>query len=158
MANDFGPVEASNIPLNILLVEDSEPDVLITKRAFNNATFKNNLFIVNDGQECLNFIRHEGAYQDADKFPRPDLVLLDVNMPRMNGIEVLKNLKSDDDYKAIPIIVLTGSRNQSDIINSYSYGANSFIQKPVAYEDFVKVVEGFNFYWHVLNKLPRREK
>lgn len=157
MAGNLGTQETNGIPLNILLVEDSDQDILITKRAFNNARFKNNLYIVNNGQECVDFIRCEGAYQDKEKFPRPDLILLDINMPKIDGIGVLGILKRDEEYKSIPIIMLTCSKNQEDITRSYANGANSFIQKPVEYEDFVKVVDSFNVYWHVLNKLPGRE-
>ena len=158
MVNDFGQKETNSIPLNILLVEDSEPDVLITKRAFNNARFKNNLYIVNNGQECLDFVRREGVYQGKEKFPRPDIILLDINMPKIDGLGVLAILKKDEEYKSIPIIMLTCSKNQEDIMRSYANGANGFIQKPVEYEDFVKVIDSFNVYWHVLNKLPGREE
>jgi CheY-like chemotaxis protein len=140
-------------PLDILLVEDSEADVKITLRAFKNAKFKNNISVVNDGQECLDFVRRQGKYLGA-QHPRPDIILLDINMPKIDGFGVLKALKSDEEYNFIPVIVLSGSKNQDDIMKSYASGANSFIQKPVEYDEFVAVIEGFNFYWHALNKLP----
>ncbi len=151
-----GPTEQSDMPLNVLLTEDNEADVKITLRAFNSAQIKNNIFVVNDGQECLDFVRHQGAYQDAQKFPRPDIILLDINMPRVDGFGVLQALKTDKDYAAIPIIVLSASKNQHDVSLSYSCGANSFIQKPVEYAEFLNVIDCFNRYWHVLNKLPAR--
>lgn len=152
-----GPNDQKGELLRILLVEDNEADVKIAQRAFSNAKIKNQLFLVGDGQECLDFVRHEGAYKDTAQFPRPDIILLDINMPRVDGFGVLQALKSDKEYGSIPIIVLTASKNQHDICQSYALGANSFIQKPVAYEEFVNVIDCFNQYWHVLNKLPARK-
>ncbi len=154
--NVTGPTEQRGMPLNLLLVEDSEADVKIAQRTFNNAKLKNNVFVVCDGQECLDFVRHQGAYQDAAKYPRPDMILLDINMPRVDGFAVLQSLKADKEYGSIPIIVLSASKNQHDIIQAYSSGANSFIQKPVTYEEFVSLIDCFNQYWHVWNKLPAR--
>lgn len=155
MADDRKSSGASDRPLNILLVEDSGPDIKITLRAFQNARLKNNMFLANDGQECLDFLEHKGKFEDVDQYPRPDLILLDINMPRMDGFGVLKNLKSHENFGCIPIIVLSGSKSEEDVMKSYKSGANSFIQKPVEYEEFVEVVEAFNFYWHVLNRLPQ---
>ncbi|MFH1046132.1 MAG: response regulator [Candidatus Omnitrophota bacterium] len=143
--------------INILLVEDNESDVKITLRAFTKVKVKNNMFVVNDGQDALDFIRHEGKYQDKAKFPRPDLILLDINLPKVDGFQVLEALKKDIRYNYIPIVMLTSSRSEEDIARSYRDGAASFIPKPLNYEDFVKVVEGFNFYWNVMNKLPNHE-
>lgn len=140
--------------LTILLVEDNESDVKITTRAFLQAELHTALFIVSDGQECLDFIRHEGSYQDPAQYPRPDLILLDINMPRVDGFGVLKVLKADERFKAIPVIMLSASKNDADVRKSYQLGANSFIQKPVDYEKFTRVIEGFNNYWQVLNRLP----
>ena len=145
-------------PLNILLVEDNEADVKIAIRAFNQVLKQNNLYVVNNGQECVDFVKNQGSYQDTEKHPKPDLILLDISMPVMDGFGVLKTLKEDGHYRAIPIIVLTGSDNEEDVMRSYQGGANSFIQKPVTYEEFVEVLKGFNFYWHTLNKLPGRKK
>lgn len=151
-----GPNEQPGIPLRILLVEDNEADVKIAQRAFNNATIKTHLFVVGDGQDCLDFVRHQGPHQEAAQCPRPDLILLDINMPRVDGFGVLKALKADKDYCSIPIIVLSASKNQHDVSQSYLLGANSFIQKPVTYEEFVRFIDCFNHYWNVLNKLPAR--
>ena len=155
--NVTGPTEQLGMPLNILLVEDSEADVKIALRTFHNAKIKNTIFVVGDGQECLDFVRRQGPYQDAVKYPRPDMILLDINMPRVDGFGVLQSLKADKEYGLIPIIVLSASKNQHDVVQSYALGANSFIQKPVTYEEFIQVIDCFNQYWHVLNKLPARK-
>ncbi|MFH1359738.1 MAG: response regulator [Candidatus Omnitrophota bacterium] len=158
MTPDANKEPIKDFPLDILLVEDSEADIIITKRAFKNAKLKNNLFIVGNGQECLDFVRHGGAYQDKQKYPRPDLIFLDVNMPKIDGFSVLEVLKEEERTRTIPIIMLTGSKNESDIMKSYMLGANSFIQKPVTYEEFVEIIDGFNFYWHRINRLPQKNQ
>lgn len=146
--------KTNNKPIDILLVEDDETDIKITLRAFEKAKLENNISVVRDGQEALDYVRHEGQYQDKNKYPRPDLILLDIKMPKVDGFQVLDTLKSDDKYKFIPIIMLTSSKGEGDVAKSYKNGAASYIQKPVGYEDFVEVVDGFNFYWHIINKLP----
>jgi len=144
--------------MNILLVEDNEADVKITLRAFKKAELKNNMFIVNNGEEALKYIRNEGEYEDKDEHPVPDIILLDINMPKADGFQVLDTLKNDPKYCSIPVIILTSSKREEDIIKSYKKGAASYIHKPVNYGDFVKVVEGFNFYWHLINRLPKGEE
>lgn len=139
---------------NILLVEDQQADIKITLRAFAKLKLKNNIYVVNDGQEALDFIYHQGKYVDKNKFPRPDLILLDIKMPKMDGFQVLERLKNDLQYNFIPVIMLTSSKNEEDIAKSYKKGAASFIPKPVNYTEFVKIIEGFNFYWSTMNKLP----
>ena len=148
------PGEVKDDPIDILLVEDNEADVKITLRAFKKARLRNNVFVVRDGQLALDFVYHQGEYQDKTKFPRPDLILLDINMPRLNGYEVLQKLKSDPSFCAIPVVMLTSSKNEDDVMKTYQWGATSYIQKPVDYDSFVKVVDGFNFYWNIINKLP----
>ena len=152
-----GAAVSRHLPLNILLVEDNEADIKITLRAFGNARLKNNICVVNNGQECLDFIFHEGQYQDAQKYPRPDLVMLDINMPKLDGFGVLKTLKENKNYNSIPVIILSASKSEEDVVRGYSHGANSFIQKPVAYEEFVRFIDGFNYYWQIMNKLPGRK-
>lgn len=145
--------KAQDRPLNILLVEDNEADIKITKRAFSRSKVKSNIFVAGDGQDALDFIRHEGRYLE-EKHPRPDLILLDIKMPKMDGFEVLKKLKEDIQYNFIPVIMLTSSKEEEDVVRSYQDGAASFIQKPVNYDEFVKIVEGFYAYWCKINKLP----
>jgi CheY-like chemotaxis protein len=140
--------------MDILLVEDNEADVKITLRAFDKAKLRHKVYVARDGQEALDFVRNQGDFQDKDKFPTPDLILLDIKMPKVDGFGVLKDLKSDLNYGHIPIIMLTSSKDEEDIMRSYKSGASSFIPKPVKYEDFVKVVDIINSYWNTVSKLP----
>ena len=147
--------EANNIhPIDILLVEDDESDIKVTQRAFDRAKLKNNIYIVRDGQEALDFIYHQQQYQDKKKYPRPDLILLDIALPKMDGFDVLKRLKGDQEFNAIPVVILTSSQNDQDVAKGFGFGASSYIQKPVSFEEFNKIVDGFNFYWQIINKLP----
>ncbi|MFH1380433.1 MAG: response regulator [bacterium] len=143
--------------IRLLLVEDNPDDIAITQRAFKEANVINKMWIVNDGQEALDFLNHTGPYEDASKSPRPELILLDINLPKINGIEVLKIIKKDEDLKKIPTIMLTVSKKDEDIINSYDIGCNSFIQKPVEFEKFVEAVKEIGLYWGVLNIEPPDE-
>lgn len=149
--------QINNSPINILLAEDNEADVKIALRAFSKASIKNNIYVVNDGQETLDFLYHRGKYEDKNKFSRPDLIILDIKMPKIDGFGVLAEVKKDLQYNFIPVIMLTSSKAEEDVMKSYRYGAASFIQKPVNYDDFVKVVEGINSYWNIINKLPNPE-
>jgi len=135
----------------ILLVEDNPDDIQITQRALKEAKIINKLWIVTDGQEALDFLQHKSRYQDAAIAPRPGLILLDINLPRVNGLEVLEKIKKDSDLKRIPTVVLTVSRRDEDIVKGYNYGCNSFIQKPVEFEKFVEVVKQIGLYWGLLN-------
>ncbi|MBI3358291.1 MAG: response regulator [Nitrospirae bacterium] len=143
-------------PIDILLVEDSEADIVVTVRVFSKAKIKNRLFVVRDGEEALDYIYHQNQYADRNVFPTPHLILLDIRMPKLDGFGVLKRLKEDDQRKLIPVIMLTSSQNNEDVARSYGSGAVSFIQKPIHYEEFVTLVDGFNFYWNIINKLPHR--
>lgn len=154
MSSESGVNAKKNRPLNILLAEDNSADVKITLRAFSEAKLKCELYVVNDGQEAIDFVHNKGQYQDKGKFPRPDLMLLDINMPKMNGFEVLESLKNDLDYSSIPIVMLTSSSNEEDIAKSYRKNAASYIPKPVNYADFVKIIEAFITYWRDVNRLP----
>ncbi len=144
--------------MNILLVEDNQADVKIALRAFAGSKLKNEIYVVNDGEEALAFIFHEGKYQDKSKYPTPDLILLDIKMPKMDGFQVLEALKQNLEYNFIPVIMFTSSKNEEDIVKSYKAGAASYIPKPVDYEEFVKIVDEFNRYWRVINKLPRPDR
>lgn len=141
-------------PIDILLVEDNEADIKITLRAFSRGKLKNNIFVVHNGQEALDFVRRQGKYKNNEAIPRPDLILLDIKMPKMDGFQVLDTLKKDAAYAMIPVVMLTSSKSDEDVVKSYRTGAASYIPKPVNYDDFVKAIEGFNFYWHIINKLP----
>ncbi len=137
--------------VDILLVEDNLDDIEITKRAFKEAKLVNRLYIARDGQEAIDFLYHKGKYGDINNAPIPGLILLDINMPKLNGLEVLKKIKEDKTLNRIPIIMLTVSRRDEDIIKSYSYGCNSFLQKPVDFDNFVNLIKEIGFYWGVHN-------
>ena len=137
--------------VKILLVEDNPDDVQITQRALKEARIINKLWVVRDGQEVLDFLYHRDKYQDITTSPKPGLVLLDLNIPKINGLEVLRKIKQDPDLKRIPIVVLTVSRRDEDIVKGYNYGCNSFIQKPLEFEKFVEAVKVIGMYWGLLN-------
>lgn len=138
-------------PIEILLVEDSATDVFLAKEALEHAKMRNNLHVVKDGVEAMAFLRKQGKYTDV---PRPDLVLLDLNMPRKDGREVLSEVKADDDLKCIPVVVLTTSKSQEDVIKAYGLHANCYISKPVDFEQFANVVRAIDQFWFTVVTLP----
>lgn len=137
--------------IRILLAEDNPDDVLIMKKAFRESGIINQLFVVRDGEEALEFLRHEGRYQDPTTSPTPGLILLDINMPKLNGLEVLERVKQDPALRRIPAVMLTSSRRGEDVIKSYENGCNSFLQKPVEFERFVEMVKQLGLYWGLFN-------
>ena len=141
-------------PIDILLVDDDLADIKLTKRALQAGRVLNNVHVVKDGIEAMAFLRGEGEFANA---PRPDLVLLDLNMPRMDGREVLQEVKADDLLKSIPIVVLSTSAADTDVAMSYSNHANSYITKPVDTEQFNKAVLTVTDYWFSVVKLPQEE-
>lgn len=141
-------------PIDILLVEDNEADIKITLRAFEEGRLKNKLHVVHDGEEALDFIYGQNGYERDEKTLRPDLILLDINLPKIDGFSVLKKIKEDPEYQDIPVIMLTSSRNDEDVIHSFKYGACSYIPKPVSFKEFVEIANGFNFYWQIINQFP----
>lgn len=138
-------------PIDILLVEDNPGDARLTREALAMSAVKNRLHHVKDGDEALAFLRHSGAYADA---PTPDLVLLDLNLPRRNGREVLEDIKHDPRLMHIPVVVLTSSEAEEDILRSYRLHANCFITKPGDLEQLQRVVHGIEQFWFTLVKLP----
>ncbi len=138
-------------PIEILLVEDSSTDVMLTKAALKHAKMSNNLHVAKDGVEAMAFLRKEGQYKDA---PRPDLILLDLNMPRKDGREVLTEVKADGSLKFIPVVVLTTSQAQEDIMKAYGLHANCYISKPVDFEQFTNVVRAIDNFWFTIVTLP----
>lgn len=138
----------------VLLVEDDDDDIAITKRAFEKGRILNPLFVVRDGEEALEFLRHTGRYGNGEKVPRPGLILLDLNMPRMDGRQCLKIIKEDPSLRRIPVVVLTTSREDEDIIRSYDDGANTFISKPVEFDAFLGAVVTIGRYWLVIAEIP----
>jgi len=138
--------------IKILLVEDNPDDIVIIQRAFKEAQLVNQLWITRDGQEGWDFLKQQGKYQDPLSVPSPGLILLDINLPKMNGLELLKLIKEDASLKAIPTVMLTVSRRDEDIAKGYHYGCNSFIQKPVEFEKFVGIVREIGLYWGMINE------
>jgi two-component system response regulator len=137
--------------IEILLVEDSPTDVLLTKRALSDARFINRLHVVEDGVKALAFLRKEPPYADA---VRPDLILLDLNLPKKDGREVLADIKEDDELKVIPVIVLTTSRAEEDIVRSYRLHANCYITKPVDFDSFIDAISTLEKFWFAVVTLP----
>lgn len=137
----------------VLLVEDSKHDMIIVKRAWGKNKISNPLNVVSDGQACLDYLRNKGEYADTQTNPRPGIILMDINMPVMGGIEALEEIKSDPELKAIPVIMLTTSKEEQDRIQSYKYGANTYIQKPVEFDNFSKALQVIYTYW-TLSELP----
>jgi len=139
--------------VEILLVEDDPGDVLMTREAFADYKLRNQLHVVDDGAEAMAFLRQEGQYSDR---PRPDLVLLDLNLPRMDGREVLEAIKSDPELASIPVVVLTTSEAEDDVLRSYSLHANAYVTKPVDFERFIEVVRQIDDFFVTVVRLPTR--
>lgn len=139
-------------PIEVLLVEDNPGDVRLTREAMNDARVKNNLRVVMDGVEALDFLRRKGAHVAA---PRPDVVLLDLNLPRMDGREVLEEIKNDLTLRHIPVVILTTSQAERDILEAYRLQANAYITKPVDLEQFMTVIRSIEHFWLDIVKLPR---
>ena len=138
-------------PIEILLVEDTPGDVRLTKEALKDGKVLNKLHTVEDGIEALAFLNQEGKYVDA---PRPELILLDLNLPKKDGRDVLAEIKGNGDLKRIPVVVLTTSRSEEDILKSYDLNANCYITKPVDLDQFISVVRSINEFWLSIVKLP----
>ena len=142
---------ASLKPVEILLVEDNPGDVRLTREALKEAKVRNNLTVVDDGVKALALLRREGEFEGA---PRPDLILLDLNLPRMSGREVLAEVKSDPELKTIPIVILTSSQAEKDIVSAYELSVNCYVTKPVDLEQFVTVVKSIEDFWFSIVRLP----
>jgi CheY-like chemotaxis protein len=140
-------------PIEILLVEDNEPDILLTQEAFEDARIANNLHVTRDGVEAMAFLRRQPPFGHATM---PDVVLLDINMPRKSGLEVLEEMKADAQLMHIPVVVLTTSQADEDILRSYQNHASSYIVKPVGFENFYQAIRAFETYWLSFVRLPPR--
>lgn len=139
----------------ILLVDDSPEDFEMTARSLKKAGLKNRIYHCSDGDDALDYLFHRGAYADSSNAPRPGIILLDLNMPGTDGREVLEELKKDKDLSLIPVIVLTTSADERDIQDCYGMGANSYIQKPLDFEGFMKAMTKLNDYWFEVVILPK---
>ncbi|MEV0165448.1 response regulator [Nonomuraea fuscirosea] len=146
--NDWRPIE-------VLLVEDDQGDILLTREAFDLNKVRNRLNVVNDGEQAMAYLRREGDYAGA---PRPDLVLLDLNLPRMSGMEVLEEVKADAELRTIPVVILTTSEAEEDILLSYRLHANAYVSKPVDFEQFIRVVRQIDNFFVTVVKLPPLEQ
>jgi CheY-like chemotaxis protein len=139
--------------IEVLLVEDDPGDVMMTREAFQDYKLQNQLHVVSDGAEAMEFLRQEGEYAGR---PRPDLVLLDLNLPRMDGRQVLEAIKSDPELASIPVVVLTTSENEDDVLRSYSLHANAYVTKPVDFARFIEVIRHIDDFFVTVVRLPRR--
>jgi len=138
-------------PIEILLVEDNPGDVKLTKKAFEKSRLKNEIHVATDGLEAMKTLRQEGEYADV---PKPDIVLLDLNLPRMNGDEVLVEIKDDPDLKRIPVVILTSSEAEADIAKTYDEHANAYLKKPVEFQGFVETVQRIEGFWFTIVQFP----
>jgi CheY-like chemotaxis protein len=139
-------------PVDLLLVEDNEDDIVLIEEAFAEAKLMNLIFKVRDGEEALAYLRQEEQYTHRR---RPGLVLLDINMPKKNGFEVLQAMKADPLLQSLPVVMLTTSDREDDIVRSYTHGACSYIRKPMSLEQFVQVVKDFELYWTMVSRVPQ---
>ena len=140
-------------PIEILLIEDNPADVRLTQENFKDSKILNHFHVVNDGDEAMAFLHREGKYFDA---VRPELIFLDLNLPKKDGHEILKEIKTDDELKSIPVVILTISDDEEDILKSYNLHANCYITKPIGLEQFSKVVKSIENFWLSFVKLPSR--
>ncbi|WP_219511480.1 response regulator [Nonomuraea ceibae] len=144
--NDWRPIE-------VLLVEDDQGDILLTREAFELNKVSNRLHVVNDGEQAMDFLRQKGEHAGV---PRPDLILLDLNLPRKSGLEVLEEVKLDEDLRTIPVVVLTTSEAEEDILLSYKMHANAYVAKPVDFQQFIRVVRQIDNFFVTVVKLPNQ--
>lgn len=147
-------INTRNEVMHILLVEDNPGDIRLTQEALKDGPFRHELFVVKDGVEALNFVRKTGMYADV---PTPDLILLDLNLPRKDGREVLAEIKSEDNLKLIPVVILTTSDADQDILKSYALHANCFITKPVDLDQFIHIIRQLELFWFTIVQLPGRK-
>ena len=139
-------------PVEILLVEDNLDDVFLTQEALRESKISNNLSVAGDGLQALDFLRREGAYSDA---PRPDIVLLDLNLPKKDGRWVLEQIKTDDRLKHLPVVIMTTSRAEQDVLKSYKLHANCYVTKPVDFDEFISIVQSIEEFWFTVVRLPK---
>lgn len=142
-------------PIEILLVEDNPGDVELTREGLAQGKIANNLWVAANGEEALDFLYRRGTHAKA---PRPDLIVLDLNLPRKSGLEVLEEIRDDDDLRTIPVVVLTSSGAEEDIVRSYNLHANCYVTKPVDFEQFARVVLSVEDFWFSVVKLPARRR
>jgi two-component system, response regulator len=139
----------------ILLIEDNQDDIALTLRAFKKSELRNEIVILNDGEKAINYIECLGEFANRDVEKKHSLILLDLKLPKVDGIEILKTIRSNQQMKFLPVVVLTSSLEEKDIERGYTYGANSYIRKPIDFNKFQEVVQSLSNYWLRLNELPK---
>lgn len=137
----------------VLMAEDDEHDVIATKRAWKSNRMANPLYIVSNGEECLDYLYRRGAFRNPATSPSPGILLLDINMPKMDGLETLKSLRESQEFRQLPVIMLTTSQTEEDRIKSYAFGANAYIVKPIGFENFSEAIKAINLFWKLV-ELP----
>ena len=135
----------------VLLAEDNEHDIIATRRAWKKHHIANPLYIVKDGEECLDFLHRRGKYGESETTPRPGILLLDINMPKMDGLAVLKHIREDGKLRHLPVVILTSSKDEEDRLKSYHLGVNAYIVKPVGFENFSEAVRRINLFWELVD-------
>jgi CheY-like chemotaxis protein len=140
-------------PFVVLMAEDDEHDIVATKRAWKVHHIANPLYIVSDGEECLDFLHRRGKYSEPETAPRPGILLLDIKMPKMDGLTVLEHVKEDGQLRRLPVVILTTSKAEEDRLRSYELGVNAYIVKPVGFENFSEAVRTINLFWQLV-ELP----
>lgn len=147
-------IKHRDFPIVILIAEDDEDDRLLIKEAFVESELPVSLYFVGDGEVLMDYLHHRGGYCEVSQSPRPDMILLDLNMPKKDGRQALAEIKSDPELRHIPIVILTTSKESKDILRSYDLGANSFITKPVTFGGLVELMKSFGHYWFEMVELP----
>lgn len=137
----------------VLMAEDDEHDIIATKRAWKASQMANPLYIVNNGEECLDYLGRRGLFSDPASSPRPGILLLDLNMPRMDGLETLQHIRNNVLFRSLPVIMLTTSKAEEDRVRSYELGANAYIVKPIGFENFSEAIRTINLFWKLV-ELP----
>jgi len=140
-------------PFVVLLAEDNEDDILATRRAWKKNNIANQLFIVRNGEECLDYLNQRGKYAESGSAPKPGILLLDLKMPRMDGLDVIKWIRADEKLRRLPIVILTSSKMEEDRLRGYDLGANAYITKPVGFENFCEAVKAIHMFWAIV-ELP----
>ncbi len=138
----------------LLLVEDNQDDEALTIRALKKSNVLNEIIVAHDGEEAVDYLLGKGPYKDRDTSIMPELIILDLKLPKIDGLEVLRQIRSNEKTKLLPVVILTSSNEEKDLIESYSLGANSYIQKPVDFEQFIKAAEQLKLYWLLFNEPP----
>lgn len=145
-------------PVTILIADDDPDDRMLALEALNENRLTNNLYFVEDGEELLDYLYHRGQYTDPASAPRPGMILLDLNMPRKDGRESVREIKADPELRDIPVVILTTSKAEEDIARTYDLGANSYITKPVTFEGLVEIMRGLRRYWFEIVELPPQNR